>query len=350
MPIVTAGPDRYLLVGRGGRLENRGTAVRAVLLPGAIYVLVPSTKQEAAFEFTQETKDGIPLRFKGIVVYRIIDPLAAARQFDFGSGLDAGIERITALVTHVCLGELRDAVSHMTMAECIEGRKTVLSGVVDDALRTTVHDGGGDDWGIAVEVAQVAQVFIVDADLRAQLEAEVRNEIRLAAERSNLRTEEETQLAQMASADRVSELRLANDREDLRRKQERFRAEMEVEEDRVATETPVRLMRTAREREALVEEVELRRLQLDATRIDVERDLALPRAQQDLRRAILPLEQAPSIVESASKVLHGTNLSIYGEDGRLVGQLAPLLELVTRAVADATAAGRSGSEARPPAS
>ncbi len=65
MGIVRAGPNEYLLVGNKGVLENRGSAVTTFLRPGTIYVLVPSTKQEAAFEFTQETKDGVPLRFKG---------------------------------------------------------------------------------------------------------------------------------------------------------------------------------------------------------------------------------------------------------------------------------------------
>jgi regulator of protease activity HflC (stomatin/prohibitin superfamily) len=140
-----------------GRLENRGSAVQAFLLPGAIYVLVPATKQEASFEFTQETKDGIPLRFKGIVIYRITDPLTAARLFDFQSG--DGVLEITALLTHVCLGELRDAVSHMTMVECIEQRKATLSGVVESALERAVHEAAEDaaDWGITIEVAQVAQ-------------------------------------------------------------------------------------------------------------------------------------------------------------------------------------------------
>ena len=102
MPSVKAGPNQYLLVGRKGTLENRGSAVSVFLRPGTIFVLVPSTKQEAAFEFTQETRDGIPLRFKGIVIYRITDPGAAARLFDFSSG--AGVGQISTLLTHICLG------------------------------------------------------------------------------------------------------------------------------------------------------------------------------------------------------------------------------------------------------
>jgi regulator of protease activity HflC (stomatin/prohibitin superfamily) len=71
------------------------------------------------------------------------------------------------LLTHVALGELRHAVSRMTMVECIEQRKTTLSGVVQGVVEATIHPAGQDnDWGIAVEVAQLAQVFIVDAELR----------------------------------------------------------------------------------------------------------------------------------------------------------------------------------------
>ncbi|MGH2513639.1 MAG: SPFH domain-containing protein, partial [Candidatus Limnocylindrales bacterium] len=151
MAIVRAGPNEYLLVGRRGVLENRGSAVTVLLRPGTIYVLVPSTKQEAAFEFTQETKDGVPLRFKGTFIYRVDDPVAAASMFDFSRG--QGITQITTLLTHVTFGELRHAVSHMTMVECIEQRKTTLSGVVAAALESTIHSGGDQarEWGVQIE-------------------------------------------------------------------------------------------------------------------------------------------------------------------------------------------------------
>ena len=359
--MVSAGPDQYLLVGRGGKLENRGSAVSAFLLPGAIHVLVPSTKQEAAFEFTQETKDGIPLRFKGIIIFRITDPVAAARQFDFSHG--AGLAQVNTLLTHICLGELRHAVSGMTMAECIEQRKTTLSGVADGALQSAIHgrDGQANEWGISIEVAQLAQVFIVDAGLRQQLESEVRNEIRLKSDQSNIRSQEETRLAEMASASRIEELKLAGDRETMRRQeevdlaglarqrrmnaeavadergaleldQERFHAQLEVDRNRATAEAPVRLLRLAKEAEILRDELEVHRLRNQAQALEAERELLLPRARQELRLEILPLEQAPRIVEAASRVLQGTNLSVYGEDAQLLGQLAPIFEILAGSV------------------
>ena len=66
----------------------------------------------------------------------------------------------------------------MTMQECIENRKTVLTAAIDKALRQTIaegNDGNDTKWGIELELVQVAQVFIVDSVLRKQLEAEVRN-------------------------------------------------------------------------------------------------------------------------------------------------------------------------------
>ena len=107
MPSVKAGPNEYLLVARNGALENRGSAVSAWLRPGTVWVIVPGAKQEATFEFTQETRDGIPLRFKGVILYRIAHPVATARLFDFAGG--TGIARISELLTHVVLGELRHA-------------------------------------------------------------------------------------------------------------------------------------------------------------------------------------------------------------------------------------------------
>ena len=257
----------------------------------------------------------------------------------------------------------------MTMVECIEQRKTTLSGVAEAALEATIHDGDSqaDEWGVTVEVAQLAQVFIVDTQLRQQLEAEVRNEIKLKSDQSNMRAQEETRLAEMASQGRVEEQKLAGDTRDPaapggagagpagprapdagrerrhRAPGSRARAGAIPRGDGGRTGPREHggagaAARIAKERGILAEELELRKLQNQVKAFDVERELMLPRAEQDMRREMLPLEQAPQIVEAASRVLQGTNLSIYGEGGQLLGQLAPLFEILACAVQQATQA------------
>ena len=90
----------------------------------------------------------------------------------------------------------------------------------------------------------------------------------------------------------------------------------------------------------------MRQLQSQVQALDLERDLALPRAQQEMRLALLPVEQAPEIVEAASRVLQGTNLSIYGDGAEVLGQLGPLLNVVAHAVQQATP--RAAAPAREP--
>lgn len=374
MPIVKAGPNQYLLIGRKGKLENLGSAIKVFLWPGTIYVLAPSTKQETTFEFTQETKDGIPLRFKGIILYRITNPVAAARLFDFSA--KGSVAEVNTLLTHICLGELRDAVSHMSMVECIEHRKTTLSQVVAGALQKTIQDEDGkkNDWGIEIEVAQVAQVFIVDAELRKQLEAEVRNEIKVKSDQSNIHSQEEIRLANLSSESRMQEKKLIADKDNLRRQeememaqlarqrrmqaenleterrgfeiqQEKLRLRLEADQSRLEAEPAVQLLEIEKQMTLLRQEVEMRKVQNQIAQLKVEETLMLERARHELRREMLPLEQVPAIVASASQVLHGANLSVYGENNQLLGQLAPIFEMLTRMLQQATVnpSGKSGA-------
>ena len=78
MSFVKASPSQYLVVGKKGNVENLGIAASAYLWRRSTYVLIPSTQQEAHFEMTQESSDGVPLRFKGIVIYRISKPEIAS--------------------------------------------------------------------------------------------------------------------------------------------------------------------------------------------------------------------------------------------------------------------------------
>jgi sulfur carrier protein ThiS len=366
--MVRTKPGEYLVVARNGRLVNRGEAATVILPPGTAWVKVPGIQLEAAFEMTQETKDGIPLRFKGIIIYRITRPEVAAGLFDFSAG---GTGTIEALLNQNALGELRDLVSRMSMRECIEERKTTLTLAIREALGKLV--GGADGgWGISIEVVQVAQVFIVDASLRSQLEAETRNQIKVQSERAQLQAEETVRIARIVSERRVAEEALATERQSAeleeeklalsasveRRREresletERTRSEVELgklelrvrsEMEALDAEAPVRLRRHELKLEELRERLAEVGIEREVSALEVERDFAPRRAEQELKMEMLPIEQKPQIAEAASRVLSGAKLSVYGEDSRLVAALEPLLETLGRSLRGP--APSSGSEA-----
>ena len=127
--------------------------------------------------------------------------------------------------------------------------------------------------------------------LRQQLEAEVRNEIKVRSDQSDILSQQAIRLSELAAEGEVQERKLASDQQAFRHAQERFRGDMAAEQDKVDTETPVRLQQNTREHEVLEQELALRRLQAEVQALDVERDLLLPRAQQELRREIMPLNR-----------------------------------------------------------
>jgi hypothetical protein len=138
-------------------------------------------------------------------------------------------------------------------------------------------------------------------------------------------------IVELAEAGQVDESGLR-----LRLGQPRNSGESHRQFTRITSETQVRLLRAAPEGEALREELGVQELRNQLRAFEVEHEQLLPRAQQELRRQMLPLEQAPQIVEAAAGLFHGANLSIYGENGPILGQLGPLVEILARAVRQAT--------------
>ncbi len=384
MAYAKASPNEFLVVGRGGKLINKGTAIQTFVMPGAVHVTLPSIKQEATFELTHESKDGIPLRFKGIVIYRITDPVAAAHQFDFtrqdqASRMRKGTDRMSELIGFICMGELRSVVSHMTMQECIEQRKTTLTQVIENALKQIVEGDHHSDspptstWGIALEVVQVSQVFIVDDQLRRQLEAGTRNEILVNSEKSDIRSQEEIKLTQILSERRLEQERLEAEKDDLHRKEEleqakmayqrrmqqeslathqnqlnvareKFSLQQEAEREKVELEAPVKMLRAQKQRRVLEEELKMQKLASQVKELAVETEIMLEASKQRLKAEILPIEQLPQIVAAASQIFQGTNLSVYGGDGQLFALIAPLADLLGRALKPPASDARQAGE------
>jgi len=332
MPFVKVNPNEYLVVGRGGKAFNYGTAVGKFLWPGTTYVIIPSTQQETSFEMTQESLDGIPLRFKGIVVYRISAPEVAAKRFDFSKG--HGHEEIKSMISHVSLGELRAMVSHLTMKDCIEQRKTTLTDAVRNALNEVVQGSSAEaGWGVDIDVVQVAQVFIVDNELRRQLEAEVRNQIKSTSDLSDIHLQEEIQLAKVASERRLQQENLGSEKQRVAIEEETFQLQKDFERNQSESDTPVQMLKLQHKFELMQKELELRQLEYEIKELEVRTSMLAEKARQDLRKEILPLEQTPEIANALSQIFKGANLSVYGNATEsMLSTYAPLVELLVNSL------------------
>ena len=94
----------------------------------------------------------------------------------------------------------------------------------------------------------------------------------------------------------------------------------------------VKLLKIAAQQDICQAELALAQLMSALRALEVEREMLLAQAQQQLRKDILPLEQIPLIAEAAAKVWQGANLSIYGETAPIVATIGPLVEVLTHAL------------------
>jgi hypothetical protein len=181
-------------------------------------------------------------------------------------------------------------------------------------------------------VVQVAQVFIVNSELRKQLDAGVRNAIKVKSELSEIEAREGIKIAQANSERRLQQEGLAAERERVALVREKMRLQKELERAEIEADTPNRLLRLEQQEKVLEKERGKYQLELQVCELAVRLELLGERAGQEMRKEILPLEQAPQIARALSRLLQGTRLSFYGQDGALLGSLTPILDLLTETV------------------
>ena len=216
---------------------------------------------------------------------------------------------------------------------------------------------GGDGaatWGIAVELLQVAQVYIVDDDLRDKLEAELRHEITARSERAEIQTgqqveearlsaEEELTLARHASARRVAHAALEEAREVHLANVERIGLEQALVLERAERAAPVRRRALELERETAALALDAARHARDVRALEIETQSLAERARVELEARILPLRQVPEIARALSQALQGADLSIYGADHALAATLGPLVDRLGRALAVGAPSAEGGA-------
>ena len=325
MEFVKAKPNEYLVVAKSGKIRNLGIARSTFLWPGQSHILVPSTQIEADFAMTQETKDGIGLRFKGIVVYHIEQPELSSQGFDFSG--DKGPQEINRLIANVCLGELRDKVSHMSMEACINERKTTLTNAIATELEKVVSS-----WGVVINVVQVAQVFIVEEEIRRQLEAEVRNKLRANSELSDIKTKETISKESSASQLRLKKEEFEHQKERMKIELERKALEHEERRKEIELLTPVKIFEAEQDMLTMTKMLELYALKERMNIVKIKANLVEEIEHNKLRKEMLPLEQVPKIAESISRMFNGANLSFYKDSSDLMAGVSPMIDMLTRSL------------------
>lgn len=286
---ITAKPNECLILIYKSRLSNPGNGASAILWPGSSYALVPTNAQETTFSMGQESEDGIPLRFKGIVIYRIVNPEKACLLFDFSGDFARanGVAAISSAINDLCLGELRNLVSNMSMERCLKERKTTLTNGVRDAIIPVVEgnniegDKNRDGWGIKIDVVQIAQVFLTDEQMQKQFQSESRDKYLKKEQLSGIKTRREIDLVEMQSEKEKAEKTFQIEKEAYSLKKESQDLRIRFDREKITAETELKILTASKNLELETDRTEAKKKlekmekekQLEIERMELERNL-----------------------------------------------------------------------------
>lgn len=195
---VAAKPSEFLIVYRKGTLSEElcGQGARVWKRPSDTIAIVPTTLKEVVFQANQITGDNVDVRLRGMLLYRIIDPLRIYKLINFTSRSQAEA-KLARMLADMCRSTAKWLVANMTLEECNRRRKEEIAGSLKREVAAVATEG----WGVEIVTIDIQDVFIQDQRLFEALQASYR----LARER-------DAQLAAQALKRRIEEQRIADER------------------------------------------------------------------------------------------------------------------------------------------
>jgi regulator of protease activity HflC (stomatin/prohibitin superfamily) len=226
---VSAKPSEYLIVFREGKVAERlcGQGGRFFKWPSDTYVLVPTTLKEVLFQANQVTRDGVDVRIRGMVVYRITDPNRIYKLINFANR-PAAEAKLARMLSDMCRSTVKWLVANMNLEECNRKRKEEIAG----ALKREVAASTG-DWGVELVTIDIQDVYVQDAALFLSMQANFKAE-----------KDREASLAKLEAENSLEKRRLAAQRE-----LEKDRKELAMEKDRREAEVKLAMLELTRRQE-----------------------------------------------------------------------------------------------------
>lgn len=334
---VSARPSEYLIVFRGGKVDAAacGQGGRFWKWPSDSYAIIPTTLKEVVFHANQITTDLVDVRVRGMVVFRIEDPLRIYKLINF-TDRQAAEAKLAQMISDMCRSVAKWLVANLALEECMRRRKEAIG----TALVREVAGLASERWGVDIVTIDVQDVFIQDealframqAGFRAEKEREAEQarqnagraieEHRLAGERALEKERQELALekAQRDAHVELTRLDLARRRDEEAARSERLRFE---QADALAAERLGREEERARlaaegQRERTRIAAESRRIEADeATRaLGARLEVESSAGPASLDRLYLT-EAVPQISKLVAAALTNARLHVYqGGEGK----------------------------------
>jgi regulator of protease activity HflC (stomatin/prohibitin superfamily) len=161
---ISARPSEFLVVYRKGELREdlSGQGGRVWKRPSDTVAIVPTTLKEVIFQANQVTCDHVDVRIRGMLVYRITDPLRIYTLINFSQRQQAEA-KLARMLSDMCRSTAKWLVANMALQECNRRRKEEIA----VALKREVAAVATEGWGIEIVTIDIQDVFVLQERLAA---------------------------------------------------------------------------------------------------------------------------------------------------------------------------------------
>ncbi len=338
---IAAYPHEYLIHFRRGHLNKKttGQGARCFKLPRDTVFIIPTSLKEIVFQANQLSADNVDVRIRGMVIYRINNPMQIYTMLNLSNRQQAE-EKLARMIGDLCRSTAKWLVANMGVEECLRKRKEDIAATLTQEVSLVVDDAEK-GWGVEVVTINIQDVYIQDdeifdamqtlfkteklraselSQLEMQKDLEVRR-LQQALELADHRKKKELENARIEAEVANEKTRLAHENDKSQFAQERYRAEQKKSLSKFKQEQELE-----RERRALQLKREERQAELEAQRLAHQVEIEALRQRMDVENSATPLSleknfietALPAIAEALAKSMSNSRVSIIqgtGEGG-----------------------------------
>lgn len=344
---ITAYPNEYLIQFRKGKLLDKtsGQGASCFKRINDTVFIIPTSLKEVIFQANQLTVDNVDVRIRGIVIYRINDPLRISKFINFSSR-QRSEEKLARMIGDLCRSTAKWLVANMPVEECMRKRKEEIADSLVKEIGKVIEDPNK-GWGIEVNTIDIQDVFIQDGEIFESLQQIFKSDKKRESALKQIEIEKDIEQCKINRDTHISELKKDNEmkmlemRNEVKDKQIQLTRKSEEEQfklDTMRVEENERISdykqhkRIERDRKEIELQAEKARGEFEARKIANTDELRVLKDRIDIENGASPaalerhfIEKAlPFIAETMAKSMQDVKMHIIQEGNAGSGAASPL--------------------------
>jgi flotillin len=258
---ITALPSEYLIHFTKGRLNEKssGQGASCFKYPRDTIFIIPTSMKEIVFKANQLTSDNVDIQVRGMIVYKINDPLKIFKLINF-SNRPMAEEKLGHMIADMCRSYVKELVAIQTVEDCMRKRTEGIAEALKQSISQVVSsDNSG--WGVEIVTVNVQDIFIQDKEIFQAMQMLYKSDKIRESKLAEIKTEKELQIRRLSNEKDLGEHRKVTELE-----KQKIEAEL--------TESKIALTRKNEEKQ----------FQLDRFRVEEQESLNTFKQNKDLER------------------------------------------------------------------